>query len=90
MKKDSTKNSAPIAPTSAEPSNAAGSKPQVARPVKGTLVKKTGNAKGATDPYTQAKPARKNILGQLARGNGRMFSSAINRQRPNFKDGSSN
>jgi len=113
MKKDTKKNPAPIAPTSAEPSNAAGSKPQVAKPLKGTLVKKTGNAKGGTDPYTQAKPARNNILGQLARGgarygirvkfqksvapeagatqsNGRMFSSAINRQRPNFKDGSNN
>jgi hypothetical protein len=61
MKKDSTKNAAPIAPTSAEPSNAAGAKPQVAKPVKGTLVKKTGNAKGGTDPYKQAKPSRSKI-----------------------------
>ena len=59
--KDSKKNPAPIAPTSAEPSNAAGAKPQVAKPVKGTLVKKTGNAKGGTDPYTQAKPSRSKI-----------------------------
>jgi len=59
MKKDSTKNSAPIAPTSAEPSNATGAKPAYnAKPLKGTLIKKTGNAKGATDPYTQAKPSR--------------------------------
>jgi hypothetical protein len=58
MKKDSTKNSAPIAPTSAEPSNAAGAKPVVAKPLKGKLMKKTGNAKGGTDPYTQAKPSR--------------------------------
>ena len=61
MKSDSKKNPAPIAPTSAEPSNAAGAKPQVAKPVKGTLVKKTGNAKGGTDPYTQAKPSRSKI-----------------------------
>lgn len=59
MKKDSTKNKAPIAPTSAEPSNATGSKPRVAMPEKGTLVKKTGNAKGGTNPYAQAKPSRK-------------------------------
>jgi hypothetical protein len=59
--KDSTKNNAAIAPTSAEPSNAAGAKPQVAKPLKGTLVKKTGNAKGGTDPYTQAKPSRTKI-----------------------------
>lgn len=58
MKKDTKKNPAPLAPTSAEPSNATGSKPRVAMPEKGTLVKKTGNAKGATDPYTQAKPSR--------------------------------
>jgi hypothetical protein len=62
MKKDSTKNSAPIAPTSAEPSNAAGAKPAYnAKPLKGTLVKKTGNAKGGTDPYTQAKPSRTKV-----------------------------
>ena len=61
MKKDSTKNSAPIAPTSAEPSTAAGAKPVVAKPLKGTLVKKTGNAKGGTDPYTQAKPSRTKV-----------------------------
>ena len=61
MKKDNKKNPAPIAPTSAEPSNAAGSKPVVAKPLKGTLVKKTGNAKGGTDPYTQAKPSRTKV-----------------------------
>jgi hypothetical protein len=57
MKKDSTKNSAPIAPTSAEPSNATGAKPVVAKPLKGTLIKKKNTAAG--DPYTQAKPSRK-------------------------------
>jgi hypothetical protein len=61
MKKDSIKNSAPIAPTSAAPSNAAGAKPVVAKPLKGTLIKKTGNAKGGTDPYTQAKPSRTKV-----------------------------
>jgi hypothetical protein len=61
MKKDTKKNPAPIAPTSAEPSNAAGAKPVVAKPLKGTLVKKTGNAKGGTDPYTQAKPSRTKV-----------------------------
>ena len=61
MKKDTKKNPAPIAPTSAEPSNAAGAKPRVAMPEKGTLVKKTGNAKGGTDPYTQAKPSRTKV-----------------------------
>lgn len=63
MKSDSKKNSAPIAPTSAEPSNASGAKPQVAKPLKGKLMKKTGNAKGGTDPYTMAKPSRKFITG---------------------------
>lgn len=57
MKKDSTKNSAPLAPTSAAPSNASGSKPRVAMPEKGTLVKKKGAQ--AADPYPQAKPSRK-------------------------------
>jgi hypothetical protein len=56
MKKDSTKNSAPIAPTSAAPSNAAGAKPVVAKPLKGTLWKKKNTAAG--DPYGMAKPSR--------------------------------
>ena len=59
MKTDSKKNPAPLAPTSAEPSNATGSKPRVAMPEKGTLMKKKGNAKGGTDPYKQDKPSRK-------------------------------
>lgn len=62
MKKDSKRNPAPLAPTSAKPSNASGSKPRVAMPEKGTLVKKTGNAKGGTDYVKQAKPARTNVL----------------------------
>ena len=59
MKKDSTKNSAPLAPSSSSASNATGAKPaKVAAPLKGKLIKKTGNAKGGTDPYKQAKPSR--------------------------------
>ena len=66
MKSDSKKNPAPIAPTSAEPSNATGSKPRVAMPEKGKLMKKTGNAKGGTDPYKQAKPSRKFVTVERA------------------------
>jgi hypothetical protein len=62
MKTDSKKNPAPLAPTSAEPKNATGSKPRVAMPEKGKLMKKTGNAKGGTDPYKQAKPSRKFVM----------------------------
>jgi hypothetical protein len=59
MTKDTSKNSAPLAPTSSSAANATGAKPaKVAKALKGTLVKKTGNAKGATDPYKQAKPSR--------------------------------
>ena len=62
MTKDSTKNSKPLAPTSASASNATGAKPaKVAAPLKGKLVKRTGNAKGGTDPYRQAKPSRSNV-----------------------------
>jgi len=69
MKKDSSKNPAPLGPTSTDPKNAAGAKPQVAKPVKGTLVKKGGAQAG--DPYKQPKPARSNIMGKLARGGAR-------------------
>jgi len=54
--KDSTKNDKPIAPTSTAPSNATGSKPRVAMPEKGTLVKKKNTAAG--DPTKMAKPSR--------------------------------
>jgi hypothetical protein len=37
-------------------------------PEKGKLVKKTGNAKGATDPYAQPKPSRSNVLSPNAQG----------------------
>jgi hypothetical protein len=107
MKTDSTKNSAPIAPTSTAPSNATGSKPRVAMPEKGTLVKKTGNAKGGTDPYTQAKPSRTKVTATsgarygirvkfqktvapeagATQSNGRIFTSAIKRQAPEFGAG---
>jgi hypothetical protein len=46
MKKDSKNNPVPIAPTSANPSNATGSKPRVAPVEKGTLVKKKNAAAG--------------------------------------------
>lgn len=59
--KDSTKNKAPIAPASTAPTATTSANPRVAMPEKGTLVKKTGNAKGATDPYTQAKPSRTKV-----------------------------
>lgn len=110
MKSDTKKNPAPIAPTSAEPSNAAGSKPRVAPVEKGTLVKKKGAQAG--DPTKMAKPSRSNVMSKGARGgarygvnvkfqqtvapeagatqgNGRIFSPAVNRQRPNFKAGAS-
>jgi len=57
MKTDSSKkNPAPLAPTSAEPSNATGSKPRVAMPEKGKLMKKKNTAAG--DPTKMAKPSR--------------------------------
>lgn len=59
MSKDSTKNPAPLAPTSAAPSNAAGAKPRVAPVEKGTLVKKKNTASG--DPYKMAKPSRTKV-----------------------------
>jgi len=108
MKTDSTKNKAPIAPTSAKPSNATGAKPTVAPVLKGTLVKKKGAQ--AADPTKQAAPSRNFVTSEGARngarygvrvgfqkqvapeagatqGNGRIISSATNRQRPNFRDG---
>lgn len=64
MKTDSKKNPAPIAPTSAEPSNAAGSKPRVAPVEKGTLVKKKGAQAG--DPTKMAKPSRTKTMVERA------------------------
>lgn len=59
MKKDSTKNKAPIAPTSTAPSNASGAKPRYSKPERGVLVKKKNTASG--DPYKMAKPSRTNV-----------------------------
>lgn len=55
---DSIKNPAPLAPTSTGPGSATKAR-HTSKPEKGTLMKKTGNAKGGTDPYKQAKPSRK-------------------------------
>jgi len=66
--KDSTKNSKPLAPASTGPVASSSAKARTAAPERGTLVKKTGNAKGATDPYVQAKPSRKFVDSPDARG----------------------
>ena len=73
--KDSTKNSKPIAPTSAEPSNATGSKPRVAMPEKGTLVKKKNTAAG--DPTRMAKPARSNVMSPDAKHAGARYGIRV-------------
>lgn len=103
MKKDSKKNPAPIAPTSAAPGNAA--KHTVAMPEKGTLVKKKNTAAG--DPTKMAKPSRTKTTATggarygirvmfqkstapeagATQGNGRILSAAVKRSAPNFKDG---
>ena len=60
--KDSTKNPKPVAPTSADPSNATGMKVKDASsaPSKNTtLVKKKGAQ--AADPYPMAKPSRTKV-----------------------------
>jgi hypothetical protein len=59
--KDSTKSAKTIAPSSTAPTASSSAKAKIAMPEKGTLVKKTGNAKGGTDPYKQAKPSRTKI-----------------------------
>jgi hypothetical protein len=76
----------------------------------GKLMKKTGNAKGGTDPYVQDAPERSNIKATggaaygistsmpawkdpqigATQGNGRMFTSAVNRTKPNFDAGTTN
>lgn len=112
MNKDSKKNPAPIAPTSASTANASGLKftSPSASPKAGKLVKKKGAQ--AADPTRMAKPARSNVKHAGAtnygarygvgvkmvatvapeagatQSNGRMFASAVNRQRPNFQSGS--
>lgn len=79
MKKDSKKNPAPIAPTSADPSNAAGAKPRVAPVVKGTLVKKKGAQAG--DPTKMAKPSRKNVMSPDAGGAGARYGIRVKFQK---------
>lgn len=59
MKKDSTKNSAPVAPASTAPTASSSSKPRVAPALKGTLVKKKGAQAG--DPTKMATPSRSKI-----------------------------
>jgi hypothetical protein len=54
--KDSTKNSAPVAPASTAPTGSSSAKPRVAPALKGTLVKKKGAQAG--DPTKMAKPSR--------------------------------
>jgi hypothetical protein len=66
--KDSTKNSKPLAPASTGPVASSSAKARTSAPERGTLVKKTGNAKGATDPYVQAKPSRSNVMSAQAQG----------------------
>jgi hypothetical protein len=73
--KDSTKNNKPIAPTSAAPSNATGSKPRVAMPEKGTLMKKKNTAAG--DPYAQPKPSRPNVLSADAKHAGARYGIRV-------------
>jgi len=69
--KDSTKNSKPIAPASTGPAASSSAKPKYKAPERGVLWKKTGNAKGGTDPYAQPKPSRKFVTSQGARGGAR-------------------
>jgi hypothetical protein len=65
MKTDSSKkNPAPLAPTSTEPSNSTSSKPRVAMPERGTLMKKKNTASG--DPYGMAKPSREFVMVERA------------------------
>lgn len=109
--KDSTKNSKPIAPASTAPTASSSAKPNYKAPERGTLWKKTGNAKGGTDPYKQPKPSRPNVMSTEAKnagarygvrvafqrtvapeagatqGNGRIFASAVARQKPEFGAG---
>lgn len=100
---DSTKNPAPIAPSSTAPGSAP--KARVAKPEVGTLVKKKGAQAG--DPAKMAKPSRTKITATsgakyginvsipayksseagATQGNGRLFQAAVKRTAPNFKDG---
>lgn len=77
--KDSTKNPKPIAPVSTGPTASSSARPNYKAPERGTLVKKTGNAKGGTDPYVQAKPSRSYATSANARGrNGATYGIRVN------------
>lgn len=79
--KDSTKSKKTIAPASTEPTATSSAKPRYEAPKKGTLVKKTGNAKGGTDPYVQPKPSRKNVMSAQAQGrNGAAYGIRVKYQ----------
>ncbi len=65
--KDSIKNDKPLAPASTGPTASSSANIKVKAPERGTLIKKTGNAKGGTDPYAQPKPSRPNVMGKGAR-----------------------
>lgn len=76
MKKDSTKNNAPLGPTSADASNATGAKKaRVAMPEKGTLVKKKGAQAG--DPTKMAKPSRTNVMSPDAKHAGARYGIRV-------------
>jgi hypothetical protein len=62
IKDSSKKNPAPLAPTSTAPGNAAPH--TVAKPEKGTLMKKKNTAAG--DPTKMAKPSRKFVMAERA------------------------
>lgn len=103
MKKDSTSNPAPLAPTSASGVPAA-AKATVAKPEKGTAVAKKNTAAGnnwgkkanrknktasggAAYGIKVTIPAYKSPEAGATQGNGRLFSPAIKRTAPNFWDG---
>jgi hypothetical protein len=99
MTKDSSKNPAPIAPTSASGVPAA-AKARVAKPESGTAVKKKNTASGnnwgkkanrsnktatggASYGIRVKIPAYKATEAGATQGNGRLFSPAIKRTAPN-------
>jgi hypothetical protein len=65
--KDSTKNSAPIAPASTEPKVGCCAKPNVAKPSAGTLVHKKNTASGGAGGTTGAR-SNKQATGGAAYG----------------------
>jgi hypothetical protein len=103
--KDSTKNSAPIAPSSTAPGKPP--KARIAKPENGTLVKKKNTAAG--DPTKMAKPSRNKVTATsgarygirvkfqkstapeaaATQGNGRLLPSSVKRSAPNFSAGMS-